>query len=193
VNDHPALSASLPSQVSGVADDRALLLARVDELSVVVAAMLRAAQVSRVAPGDAAWLGGSGGDGEHHVLALWNGLRTDVQYLRAAAVAQGVEADRLRHEGVALGVEVAGLREALAAAGGEVERVRAEMQAVLARAEAAVAAAHSQVVEWRLEAEQLRTHRDAVVGELLAVQRSRWVRLGRWVGVGARGRRGAGV
>lgn len=127
----------------GTPDDRIVLMARVDELMAVVAAVSRASSRARQRPPT------SRPDQltEDELIALWSGLVDDIDYLRALAVALRAEADGLADE---------------------LDAAQAAQQAAEARAQG-----------WQEEADRLRAHRNEVAGQLLAVQGSRWMSLGR--------------
>lgn len=139
------------------ADDRAILLARVDELSVIVGALVRAMEETRHGfagqmPADLT---------QDSIVEFLNSVEADLAYVRGMA-------DAHLHQAIAAEASLSTAQDELA-----------NLHSRLATAEATVA-------EWADECGLLRSSRDQVVEDLLALQQGRWMRLGRVLGVGRR-------
>lgn len=145
-----------------VVDDRALLLARIDELTATVAALLRAMAQTR-------WgqdLQAEAPPTEATIVEFLNGVETDLAYLRGLA-------DAHHHMAIATQASLETTQEELNAA-------RDELTGMVER----LASVDAACALWAEECGRLRESRDTLVEEVLALQGGRWMRLGRALGVG---------
>lgn len=131
-------------------DDKLLLLTRIDELSTVVAAMTRASRRARTFRLRVK----VDQVKEAELINLLDSLTDDNDYLRALVIALGDETDNLN------------------------DRIAQDYERVV-RVEVELLETIGKLKSLSEELGRLRDHRDSVVSELLEVQESRWMRLGR--------------
>jgi len=132
-----------------------VLAARVDELMVLVGAVRAALIRTRTAQDEL----GTDAEAltEDDLVRLLQDLSLDMDYVRAVAQIERNRASDLRLE--------------LGQAQDELTRVRAALESTQA-----------QLQDWKIEAANLQAHRDELREELISLQTSRWMTLGRKLG-----------
>ncbi|MDD2857083.1 MAG: hypothetical protein PHU75_00255 [Candidatus Nanopelagicales bacterium] len=152
-------------------DDAASLLMRVDELTGILAAVSRVVSRSRFTQ-PALRIDRMT---EQQLAAALDSVASDLDALRA----HGAALDRQRRE---LAVSLVAAKREIEAKDADLESMRERLAAAdehLARLDEHATSAMAVARTWQEESQQLRVHRDEVVAALLAVQGSRWMRLGR--------------
>ena len=147
----------MTSHVDRSADDREILLARVDELTTIVAALVRAMEETRSGVPEASTAGLT----QESIVAFLSSVESDLAYLRGMA-------DVYQHRASTAEASLAGAQDELAGLLGQ------------------VVAAEAAATQWADECGRLRDARDDLVQEVQALQGGRWMRLGRTLGVGRR-------
>lgn len=152
-------------------DERLALFARIDELMMLKASLARALARSRVhlaAPLEAV-------PSEASIVAALDQIAKDLDSLRLGIRDRELELDQRSLEIDTLHREIVSLRDACGALRNEISsahKERVQIERELAEAKGAIS-------DWRRENEAVARHRDAVIATLIAVQESRWMRLGR--------------